>query len=151
MPLHYVSSPQAATSVTKSRRTYENSYFKEQRHNKYSDGPCVSLLCEFDALPDIGDACGQNLIAEVSIGAALAVQEGMKTHSDICGKVIVLGTSTEASLGGKELLLSRGALHGIDAAHMSHPSLADALTLALASSQQDSIYGLEGRLGRIHR
>ncbi|XP_077523021.1 xaa-Arg dipeptidase-like [Amblyomma americanum] len=97
---------------------------------------CVALLCEFDALPDIGHACGHNLIAEASIGAALAVQEAMKTHSDVHGKLIVLGTPAEESLGGKELLLSRGALHGIDAALMSHPSPADALRPPFAASQQ---------------
>ncbi|KAH7972333.1 hypothetical protein HPB52_011127 [Rhipicephalus sanguineus] len=51
------------------------------------EGPCVAFLCEYDALPDIGHACGHNLIAESSVGAALAVVEAMKNHKDIRGKV----------------------------------------------------------------
>ena len=31
----------------------------------------VGLICEYDALPGIGHACGHNLIAEVGVGAAL--------------------------------------------------------------------------------
>ena len=40
-----------------------------------SSGSCgkrvVGLICEYDALPGIGHACGHNLIAEVGVGAAL--------------------------------------------------------------------------------
>ena len=31
----------------------------------------IGVLCEYDALPEIGHACGHNLIAETGIGAAL--------------------------------------------------------------------------------
>lgn len=37
-------------------------------------GLVVAFLCEYDALPEIGHACGHNLIAESSIGAAIAVK-----------------------------------------------------------------------------
>ena len=30
------------------------------------------LLCEYDALPEIGHACGHNLIGTASVGAAVA-------------------------------------------------------------------------------
>jgi len=42
-----------------------------------SEGPNVAILCEYDALPGIGHACGHNLIAEVGIAAGLAVKEAM--------------------------------------------------------------------------
>jgi len=35
------------------------------------DGLKVGICCEYDALPDLGHACGHNLIAEAGIGAAL--------------------------------------------------------------------------------
>ena len=35
--------------------------------------PLVALLAEYDALPGIGHACGHNLIATASLGAALAL------------------------------------------------------------------------------
>ena len=34
----------------------------------------VALCVEYDALPDIGHACGHNLIAGASVAAALALQ-----------------------------------------------------------------------------
>src|SRR5262249_24685314 len=35
-------------------------------------GPTVAVLCEYDALPEIGHACGHNVIATAGVGAALA-------------------------------------------------------------------------------
>lgn len=35
----------------------------------------VGFLCEYDALPGIGHACGHNLIAEVGAAAALGLKE----------------------------------------------------------------------------
>ena len=36
-------------------------------------GPVVAVLCEYDALPEIGHACGHNVIAAAGLGAGLAV------------------------------------------------------------------------------
>src|SRR5258706_16390938 len=35
-------------------------------------GPTVAVLCEYDALPGIGHACGHNIIATAGLGAGLA-------------------------------------------------------------------------------
>ena len=35
------------------------------------NGIKIGVCCEYDALPEIGHACGHNLIAEAGIGAAL--------------------------------------------------------------------------------
>lgn len=43
-------------------------------------------MCEFDALPLIGHACGHNLIAEVGVACAVAVKNVME-KSNIFGKV----------------------------------------------------------------
>ena len=37
-------------------------------------GPLVVLCVEYDALPEIGHACGHNIIATASIGAGLALR-----------------------------------------------------------------------------
>ena len=39
--------------------------------------PQIALLCEYDALPEIGHACGHNLIGTASVGAAVALAEFM--------------------------------------------------------------------------
>ncbi|XP_077536517.1 peptidase M20 domain-containing protein 2-like [Haemaphysalis longicornis] len=111
--------------------------FKAEFHApEGSDGPCIALLCEYDALPDIGHGCGHNLIAEASIGAALAVKEAMTKCNRTRGKLVVLGTPAEESFGGKEILIQKGALEGIDAAIMAHPAGKDLLTIGFSASQQ---------------
>ncbi|KAL1473376.1 hypothetical protein MTO96_038730, partial [Rhipicephalus appendiculatus] len=60
----------------------------------------------------------------------------MKSISDIRGKLVILGTPAEESRCGKEQLIRMGALNGIDAALMAHPSPADILTVALTALHQ---------------
>ncbi|KAH7983065.1 hypothetical protein HPB52_008964 [Rhipicephalus sanguineus] len=57
-------------------------------------------MAEYDALPEIGHACGHNLIAESAVGAAIAVMEAMKTTDTIRGKLVVMGTPAEENCGG---------------------------------------------------
>ena len=46
----------------------------------------VAVLCEYDALPEIGHACGHNLIAEVGVGAAIGIKAAMESKG-LQGKV----------------------------------------------------------------
>ncbi|MDD3461021.1 MAG: M20 family peptidase, partial [Mesotoga sp.] len=39
-----------------------------------SSGPRVAVMAEYDALPEIGHACGHNLICTTSIAAAVALK-----------------------------------------------------------------------------
>jgi amidohydrolase len=82
-------------------------------------GARVALLAEYDALPEIGHACGHNLIATAGVGAGLALA-GL--GQELPGRVRVLGTPAEERGGGKEIMARRGAFDGIDAALMIHPS-----------------------------
>ena len=85
-----------------------------------ADGsPCVALLAEYDALPEMGHACGHNLIATASVGAGLALAS---VADGLPGRVRVLGTPAEEHGCGKELMAREGALDGGDAALMMHPS-----------------------------
>ncbi len=78
----------------------------------------VALCVEYDALPNIGHACGHNLIAGASVAAALA----LRPHVDELGITLrAIGTPAEESGGGKALLLERGAFDGISLALMVHP------------------------------
>ncbi len=75
----------------------EKSGFPMERHHVvdtafrsvYSsgEGPNVAVLCEYDALPDIGHACGHNLIAEVGVGAAIGIKAAMDAAGKPMGKV----------------------------------------------------------------
>ena len=95
-------------------------------------GPVSVVLCaEYDALPEIGHACGHNLIAAVAVGAAHALAA---VADDLGLTVTVLGTPAEEGGAGKELMLQRGAFDGAAAALMAHPGpqdVADPTVLAL--------------------
>ncbi len=82
-------------------------------------GPlAIGICCEYDALPDIGHACGHNVIAAAAIGAAV----GLAPVADDLGlEVVVLGTPAEEGGGGKILMLGAGAFDGLNAAMMVHP------------------------------
>jgi amidohydrolase len=82
-------------------------------------GPTLAILCEYDALPGVGHACGHNVIAAMAAGAGLALA---RVADDAGLRVTVLGTPAEEGGGGKVLLLQRGAFEGAHAAMMVHPS-----------------------------
>lgn len=80
--------------------------------------PAVYLLAEYDALQEIGHGCGHHLIAGASVGAAIALAL-LKNYWQ--GKLVVLGTPAEETVGGKVILVDRGAFRECDAALMFHP------------------------------
>lgn len=99
-------------------------------------GPATVALCaEYDALPDVGHACGHNIIAASAVGAGLALAP---VAADLGLRVKVIGTPAEELGGGKAYLLDGGAFDGVDAAMMVHPWPTDRLQAdCLAVSQFD--------------
>ncbi len=89
----------------------------------YGSGPFrVGICAEYDALPGLGHACGHNLIAASSVGAALA----LAPLADEYGLTVeVYGTPAEEGGGGKIEMLKRGAFAGLDLAMMAHPAPVD--------------------------
>lgn len=81
-------------------------------------GPRVAILAEYDALPEIGHACGHNLIAGGALGAFLALAG---QASAVAGTVDLVGTPAEEGGGGKIKLLEAGVFEGVTAAMMFHP------------------------------
>ena len=88
----------------------------------------IGICAEYDSLPQIGHACGHNMIAAMAIGAGIAAA---RIADDAGLTVSVLGTPAEeiGDGGGKVLMLERGGFEGIHAAMMVHPSPADTLDL----------------------
>ena len=82
-------------------------------------GPSIALLAEYDALPEIGHACGHNLIAISNVGAflrAAAQQDRLQVGIEL------IGTPAEERGGGKLDLLDAGVFAATIAALSSHPS-----------------------------
>lgn len=81
-------------------------------------GPVIAFLCEYDALPEIGHACGHHLICMMSIGAAI----GLKSVLDQTGGSIrVYGTPAEETDGAKVPMAREGLFDDCDVAMMVHP------------------------------
>jgi amidohydrolase len=98
-----------------------------------STGPVVAVLCEYDALPEIGHACGHNVIAAAGLGAGLAVAA---LADELGGRVLLLGTPAEEGGGGKIRMARNGAFEGVDAAMMVHPAGQDLCTMDAIAVQQ---------------
>ena len=84
-----------ATGVYSLKTAFETTINPEQA------GPTVAVLAEYDALPQIGHACGHNVIATSALGATLALDA---VAALLPGRVKLLGTPAEARGGGKELM-----------------------------------------------
>lgn len=102
----------------------------------YGEGePVIAFLAEYDALPDLGHACGHNLIATIAAGAGVGSKPAV---GEFGGTVVVIGTPAEELYGGKIIMADREAFSNVDAAMMVHPGTLDtATTNALACQTLD--------------
>ncbi len=97
------------------------------------DGPTVAVICEYDALPGIGHACGHNIIATAGLGAGVA----LSAVAELCGgNLRLMGTPAEEGGGGKVEMARKGAFKNIDAAMMIHPSDRDLARMNAIAIQQ---------------
>jgi amidohydrolase len=82
------------------------------------NGPKIAFLAEYDALPEIGHACGHNIIGTSALGAGL----GLASVLDVLpGTAFVFGTPAEEGGGGKIIMADKGVFESIDAAMIVHP------------------------------
>lgn len=76
-----------------------------------SGGPSFGFLAEYDAIKDIGHACGHHIQGPSVIGAALAL-------CDVCGeepyKIVIYGTPAEETIGGKIIMKEKGCFQDIE-------------------------------------
>jgi amidohydrolase len=81
-------------------------------------GPTIAILCEYDALPGIGHACGHNVIATsgAGAGAGLAAVKAQLPK----GRIQVIGTPAEEGGGGKVKLIQGGVFQDVDCTMMIH-------------------------------
>jgi amidohydrolase len=108
----------------------------------YGEGDLTIGICaEYDALPEIGHACGHNIIAAAAAGAAISLAAVAQEHGI---RVKVLGTPAEEGGGGKILMLERGAFDDVTVAMMVHPGpsvdLVDPAFTSLANSRFEVVF-----------
>lgn len=81
-----------------------------------SGRPYIGFLAEYDALAEIGHACGHNLYGTAVAGAACALKEDIKE-----GTIIVYGCPAEEILSGKIFMNQAGVFDELDLAVTWHP------------------------------
>lgn len=84
----------------------------------HKSNPRVGVLSEYDALPEIGHACGHNLIATSGVGAFLVLAS---IADELNGSVALYGTPGEEGGGGKIAMLEADTFDGLDTVMMTHP------------------------------
>lgn len=82
------------------------------------EGPVIGFMSEYDALPEVGHACGHNLIGTMGIAAGIGLS---KVLAETGGKVIVYGTPAEETKGGKVTMAEEEIFAELDVAMMVHP------------------------------
>lgn len=90
----------------------------EAIYDSGSSGPTIGLMAEYDALPELGHACGHNLIGTMAVAAGIGLSKALKSCG---GKVIVYGTPAEETKGGKVTMAEQGIFEQLDIAMMVHP------------------------------
>lgn len=87
------------------------------KRGRRGNGAKVALMVEFDALPEIGHACGHNLHGAMSVLAGISLLPLMK---EIDGELLVVGTPAEETNGAKVEMAAKGVFDGCDFAIMIH-------------------------------
>ncbi|WP_371381384.1 amidohydrolase [Sporomusa aerivorans] len=85
---------------------------------KGDTGPKIAFLAEYDALPELGHACGHNLIAAMSWGAAAALAAVAGDQA----ATYFIGCPAEETSGAKVAMADDGIFNGLTAALIVHPA-----------------------------
>lgn len=102
-------------------------------------GPNIGLLCEYDALPGIGHACGHHMQGPSILAAAKALKDAEIREPYT---ITVYGTPAEESVSGKIRMIQNGCtFEELDAALMMHGGPATQVDVkSLANSRYKVIF-----------
>ncbi len=90
-------------------------------------GAAIGMTAEYDALPEIGHACGHNIIATAPMGAAVALKDAVDEYG---GKVVLLGTPGEENLDSKIDMIKADAFAEMDVCINIHPLGSDMMPIS---------------------
>lgn len=77
----------------------------------------IAILTEYDALPEIGHACGHCLSGSISVLAGLATKD---LQDELDADIHIIGTPIEETDGAKCTMVEAGVFDGYDMAIMVH-------------------------------
>lgn len=87
-------------------------------YKSVKNGPKIAMLSEYDALPELGHACGHNLIATVGVGSGILIKYLIEEFG---GQIDIIGTPAEENEGAKVTMSNMGIFDDYDVAMMAHP------------------------------
>lgn len=82
-----------------------------------SGGKRAAFFCEYDALPEVGHACGHSYSSAISILGALALREAFP---ELPMRIDIIGTPGEEFVGGKCYMTENGGFDMYEYAAMIH-------------------------------
>jgi len=107
------------------------------------DSTTIAFLAEYDALPGYGlngdenaHACGHNWIAAVSAGSAVVMSK-IKEKYKFKGKIVLIGTPAEETLGSKVDIIKAGGFKKIDIC--LEPHIGEINDISFNAQARDSI------------
>lgn len=103
--------------------------------------PKAAFLCEYDALPEIGHACGHSFSCAMSILGALAFRDACP---DLPFRIDIIGTPAEELGGGKCIMTENGAFDEYEFAAMIHLYNKD-MTYAKMPACNDRYFTFHGK------
>ena len=80
-------------------------------------GPVIGILCEYDALRNLGHGCGHHMQGPGCLGAAVALKN---LDTDKSFQLVVYGTPAEETFGSKVQMIQNGCFKELDVALMMH-------------------------------
>lgn len=102
--------------------------FIARKQSKNGEYPKIAFLAEYDALPNLGHACGHNIIGAISVAGAVGLGELL---DNVSGEVIVYGCPSEE--GGengssKGSFVRENLFESVDVAMIIHPGSEHSIT-----------------------
>lgn len=105
--------------------------------------PRLGFLAEYDALPELGHACGHNLLGIGVCAAACALKEDI-TACNSSGTILVYGCPAEEIMSGKIVMDKAGVFDGLDTGIMWHPFDRNRVSNDIWQSQDIKNYTFHG-------
>lgn len=105
--------------------------------------PYLGFLAEYDALPELGHACGHNLLGAGVCAAACALKEDMRAGKK-SGTILVYGCPAEEIMSGKIVMNQAGVFDKLDVAVMWHPFDRNRISNDIWQSQDIKNYTFHG-------
>ncbi|HWP50584.1 MAG TPA: M20 family metallopeptidase [Clostridia bacterium] len=96
-------------------------------------GPTIGILCEYDALRNLGHGCGHQMQGPACLGAAVALKYAVQ---DSPYTLVIYGTPAEETFGAKCGMIEKGCFKELDVALMMHggpDTCTDVKCMALAT------------------